>query len=62
MPADDTALTAPNQSVPARDGVTYAYRRFGRPNAGVPLLVMFQQPPSHRVHPDRSTGKDQTDE
>ena len=42
MPADDTALTAPNQSVPARNGVTYAYRRFGRPNAGVPPLVMLQ--------------------
>ena len=42
MPADGTALTAPNQSVPARNGVTYAHRRFGRPNAGVPPLVMLQ--------------------
>jgi carbonic anhydrase len=39
MPADDTALTAPNQSVPARNGVSYAYRRFGRPDSGVPPLA-----------------------
>lgn len=42
MPADDTALTAPNQSVQARNGVSYAYRRFGRPAAGVPPLAMLQ--------------------
>ena len=39
MPADDTALTAPNQSVPAHNGVSYAYRRFGRPDSGAPPLA-----------------------
>jgi len=42
MPADDTALTAPNQSVQARNGVSYAYRRFGHQAAAVPPLVMLQ--------------------
>ncbi len=42
MPASDGALTAPNQSVSARNGVTYAYRRLGRPAAGVLPLVMLQ--------------------
>jgi hypothetical protein len=42
MPADDTALTAPNQSVQARNGVSYAHRRFGHPAAGVLPLVILQ--------------------
>lgn len=37
MPADDTALTAPNQSLKARNEVTYACRRFGNTAAGEPL-------------------------
>jgi pimeloyl-ACP methyl ester carboxylesterase len=42
MPADDTALTAPTQLVEARNGVSYAYRRFGRPAVGVPPVTMLQ--------------------
>ena len=42
MPADDGALITPNQTVSARNGVAYAYRRFGHPAAGVPPLVMLQ--------------------
>jgi len=41
MPADDTALTTPNRSVQASNGVTHAYRRFGNPAAGEPPLVML---------------------
>jgi pimeloyl-ACP methyl ester carboxylesterase len=37
-----TALTAPNESVAARNGVTYAYRRFGNSAAGQPPLVLLQ--------------------
>src|SRR5258707_10194119 len=40
--SSDVALTAQNQSVKARNGVTYAYRRFGPPSPGVPPLVMLQ--------------------
>ena len=37
--AEITALTAPTQFARAADGVTYAYRRFGK--AGdVPLLML----------------------
>jgi len=42
MPADDTTLTAPAHLVEARNGVSYAYRCFGRPAAGVPPLTMLQ--------------------
>ena len=42
MTSGETAVTTPNQSVQAANGVTYAYRRFGRATAGVPPLVMLQ--------------------
>ena len=42
MPAKDTALTAPNQSVQGVGRVTYAYRRFGNAAAGEPPLVLLQ--------------------
>ena len=42
MPADDNAQTTPNRAVQARNGVTYAYRRFGNAAAGDPPLVMLQ--------------------
>jgi pimeloyl-ACP methyl ester carboxylesterase len=42
MSAGDIALTAPNQAVEARNGVSYAYRRFGAPSPGVLPLVMLQ--------------------
>jgi hypothetical protein len=34
-------LTAPNLSIEAGNGITYAYRRFGAP-ASAPPLVFFQ--------------------
>jgi pimeloyl-ACP methyl ester carboxylesterase len=37
-----TQLTAPNQTVPAANGVTYAYRRFGNAGRGVPPVLFFQ--------------------
>src|SRR5215469_5064758 len=40
--ASDIALKAPNQSVAAANGVTYAYRRFGAGSPGVLPLVMLQ--------------------
>ncbi len=40
--SSDIALTAPNQSVEARNGVNYAYRRFGTSSADAPPLVMLQ--------------------
>jgi pimeloyl-ACP methyl ester carboxylesterase len=42
MPGDDNAQTTPNRSVEARNGVTYAYRRFGNAATGDPPLVMLQ--------------------
>jgi|SRR5215472_15660185 len=42
MSASDIALKAPNQSVAAANGVTYAYRRFGAGSPGVLPLVMLQ--------------------
>jgi pimeloyl-ACP methyl ester carboxylesterase len=42
MPADDDALTTPNRSVRAGNGITYAYRRFGNATTGDPPLVMLQ--------------------
>jgi len=42
MPAEDNALNAPNRSVAAANGVTYAYRRFGHAAAGEPPLVLLQ--------------------
>ena len=40
----DTAsqLTAPNRTVEAANGVTYAYRRLGAPVADAPPLVLLQ--------------------
>ena len=35
-------LTAPNQTVEAPNGVSYAYRRLGEPSASAPPLVSFQ--------------------
>jgi pimeloyl-ACP methyl ester carboxylesterase len=37
-----TQLTAPNQTVEAPNGVSYAYRRLGGPSASAPPLVSFQ--------------------
>ena len=37
-----TQLTAPNQTVEARNGVGYAYRRLGDPSSSAPPLVSFQ--------------------
>ncbi|MEV6041213.1 alpha/beta hydrolase [Nonomuraea sp. NPDC052116] len=42
MATCDIALTAPNQSVEADNGVSYAYRRFGTSPSGVLPLVMLQ--------------------
>jgi pimeloyl-ACP methyl ester carboxylesterase len=42
MTSEETAVTTPNQTVAAPDGVTYAYRRFGTATAGIPPLVMLQ--------------------
>ena len=37
-----TQLTAPNLTVEAPNGVSYAYRRLGEPSASAPPLVSFQ--------------------
>ena len=37
-----TQLTAPNQTVEAPNGISYAYRRLGEPSASAPPLVSFQ--------------------
>ena len=37
-----TQLTAPNQTVEAPNGVSYAYRRLGEPSASAPPLISFQ--------------------
>jgi pimeloyl-ACP methyl ester carboxylesterase len=37
-----TQLTAPNQTVEARNGVSYAYRRLGDPSSSAPPLVWLQ--------------------
>ena len=37
-----TQLTAPNQTVEASNGVSYAYRRLGEPSASAPPLVWLQ--------------------
>jgi pimeloyl-ACP methyl ester carboxylesterase len=37
-----TQLTAPNQTVEAANGVSYAYRHLGEPSASAPPLVSFQ--------------------
>ena len=37
-----TQLTAPNQTIEAPNGVSYAYRRLGEPSAGAPPLVWLQ--------------------
>lgn len=42
MPTSDVALKAPNESVEASNGVSYAYRRFGTSSRGVLPLVMLQ--------------------
>jgi pimeloyl-ACP methyl ester carboxylesterase len=41
MPGND-ALTTPNRSIHARNGITYAYRRFGNAGTSDPPLVMLQ--------------------
>ena len=61
MPADDNAITTPNRSVEAGNGVTCAYRRFGDAAAGQPPLVLLKgnqhddgarlpDPPSRRLN------------
>ena len=42
MTGNETAVTVPNQSIKATNGVTYAYRRFGNAAAGDLPLVMLQ--------------------
>lgn len=42
MSTSDIALAAPNLSVKAANGVTYAYRRFGSASPGVLPLLMLQ--------------------
>jgi pimeloyl-ACP methyl ester carboxylesterase len=37
-----TQLTAPNQTIEAHNGVSYAYRRLGEPSTSAPPLVLFQ--------------------
>ena len=37
-----TQLTAPNHTIEAPSGVSYAYRRLGEPSASAPPLVSFQ--------------------
>jgi pimeloyl-ACP methyl ester carboxylesterase len=38
----ESLLTAPNRTVAAANGVTYAYRRLGRAHAGTPPLALLQ--------------------
>ena len=38
----DTQLTAPNRTITAANGVTYAYRRFGKTDGQAPPLVCLQ--------------------
>jgi pimeloyl-ACP methyl ester carboxylesterase len=40
--ATASQLTAPNQSVDAANGVTYAYRRFGNTDGAAPPLLFLQ--------------------
>ncbi|HWW89539.1 MAG TPA: alpha/beta hydrolase [Solirubrobacteraceae bacterium] len=40
--AEVTQLTAPNLTVEAANGVSYAYRQLGEPSAGAPPLVLLQ--------------------
>src|SRR5271170_5793474 len=42
MAGTTTQLTAPNLSVKAANGVTYAYRRFGKTDSGAPPLLCLQ--------------------
>jgi pimeloyl-ACP methyl ester carboxylesterase len=42
MLTTESLLTAPNRTVEAATGVTYAYRRLGRAQAGTPPLVLLQ--------------------
>lgn len=42
MTGNETAVTVPNQSIKATNGVTYAYRRFGNATVGDLPLVMLQ--------------------
>jgi pimeloyl-ACP methyl ester carboxylesterase len=42
MLTTESLLTAPNRTVEAANGVTYAYRRLGRAQAGTPPLVLLQ--------------------
>jgi pimeloyl-ACP methyl ester carboxylesterase len=42
MLTTESQLTTPNRRVEARDGVTYAYRRFGDPSTGAPPLLLLQ--------------------
>src|SRR4051795_8198639 len=37
-----TQVTAPNERIRAADGVTYAYRRFGHAERGVPPVLFLQ--------------------
>jgi hypothetical protein len=39
---EPTQLTAPNESVAAANGVTYAYRRFGNTARDVPPVLLLQ--------------------
>jgi hypothetical protein len=40
--AESGQLTAPNRSIDAANGVSYAYRRFGNHERGAPPLVFLQ--------------------
>jgi hypothetical protein len=43
MLTTESQLTTPNRTVEAPNGVTYAYRRYGRADAGAPPLVLLQE-------------------
>jgi hypothetical protein len=49
MSTSDIVLTAPNQSVEARKGVSYAGRRFGARSPGVRPLVFVSGPSEERA-------------
>jgi pimeloyl-ACP methyl ester carboxylesterase len=40
--AEPTYVTAPNRSIDAANGVSYAYRRFGNAERGAPPLVFLE--------------------
>lgn len=53
MPTTKSQLTTPSRTVEAADGVTYAYRRFGRADRGALPLEPSRADRSRRGRPRR---------